>query len=88
MLLPVLLSMGSLCLRCVCLLRRFFWAAMEKLPQEQRSRFIEFVYGRSRLPPSADAFPMHFKIDPPTPVQRRGGDNSLPSAATCFFKLK
>ena len=66
---------------------RYFWETMQGLSQDQLSQFVNFSYARSRLPPSADQFPHHFKLEGPTPAQEEEGDKALPHAATCFFKL-
>ena len=57
------------------------------MTQEERSEFINFVSGYRRLPSTAAAFPMHFKIA----TMDRGGANAderLPESQTCFFALK
>jgi hypothetical protein len=65
----------------------YFWQAMEGLSQKERSQFVNFCSGRSRLPPSAAAFPMTFKLQGPNPSARDEPDKYLPVAATCFFSL-
>ena len=61
-----------------------FWRAMENLTQEERSQFIRFVWGRSRLPLKGRPWPQTFKI------QRMGGvsDETLPVTHTCFFSIE
>jgi hypothetical protein len=66
---------------------KYFWNSLEKLDQDQRSRFINFVSARSRLPPSADEFSMNFKIVEPKPAARENPDSHLPHSQTCFFTL-
>ncbi|GBG27548.1 E3 ubiquitin-protein ligase HERC2 [Hondaea fermentalgiana] len=79
---------------------KYFWEALEDMTQEERSKFVNFVCARSRLPPSLDKFPMSFKI---LPLARKPGastDNNaddddgvqqddilLPQSQTCFFTL-
>jgi len=78
---------------------RHFWAALEKMTQDQRSKFINFVWARSRLPPSVDKFPMKFKIMPFIRDEDESNNNDdqvstqpdedkfLPHSQTCFFSL-
>jgi len=56
---------------------RYFWQAIEKFTNEDRSRFLRFVTGRRRLPT-----PLYIsKSKSSTPV------NSLPESATCSHTL-
>lgn len=66
---------------------QYFWTAFEQLTQEDRSKFINFCSGRSRLPSSASAFTMSFKISKPPPETTQHPDRYLPKASTCFFTL-
>eukprot|EP00501_MAST-03F_sp_TOSAG23-6_P000059 GSMAST32.ASY1.ANO1.60.1 assembled CDS len=59
-----------------------FWRAIEKLNQSERSQFIRFVWGRSRLPRESD-WGRPFKL-----TRRGGGDSTLPVAHTCFFQCE
>jgi len=71
---------------------RMFWTMMrDRLSDEQRARFISFVWGRSRLPTSMAAFGSdRFKL------QGHCHDNGVPSRVdkllpishTCFFSLE
>ena len=63
---------------------KWFWNAMEGLTQDERSQFIRFVWGRSRLPLKGRPWPQTFKI------QRQGGvgDETLPVTHTCFFSIE
>eukprot|EP00941_MAST-03F_sp_MAST-3F-sp1_P003112 g3112.t1 len=58
-----------------------FWKAFRMLSQQERSKFIRFAYGRSRLPSGIWERP--FKL-----TRRGGGDETLPVAHTCFFALE
>lgn len=63
---------------------KHFWAVMRSLPNEDRSRFIRFVWGRSRLPkPSEWSSSEPFKF-----TKKSGGDGALPIAHTCFRQLE
>jgi hypothetical protein len=66
---------------------KYFWQSLEKLDQDQRSRFVNFVSARSRLPASADEFAMNFKIVEPKPAAKENPDSHLPHSQTCFFTL-
>jgi len=65
---------------------RYFWAALRGFTPEQRSAFLRFVWGRSRLPISAaewgdTRFTLHTKQSPRP-------DALFPVAHTCFFSLE
>merc|ERR1711916_69380 len=63
---------------------QFLWQTLESFSPEERSAFLRFVWGRSRLPLTASGFDRRFKID------AFGGSNhdqSLPAAHTCFFTI-
>lgn len=61
-----------------------FWKVMEGFTQEERSLFIRFAWGRSRLP-TGRRWPKRFKI---THRPMRPDQNSLPLAHTCFFSIE
>jgi hypothetical protein len=61
----------------------YFWKTMEMLSQVERSQFIRFVWGRSRLPLKGRPWPQTFKIQ-----RCAGGDEMLPSTHTCFFSIE
>jgi hypothetical protein len=63
----------------------FFWEALESFSEEDKSLFLRFVWGRSRLPNNSAGFTQPFKLCP----MNRGGnpDQLLPMAHTCFFQL-
>lgn len=60
-----------------------FWAAMASFSDEQRSDFVRFAWGRSRLP--RGKWPQPFKL-----TKKGGRDStlSLPVAHTCFFSVE
>ena len=53
----------------------------------EKSLFINFCSGRSRLPLSASDFPMNFRLVAPPPQSGQNPDNYLPVVQTCFFSL-
>jgi hypothetical protein len=61
---------------------RYFWKTFEGLDQTERSAFIRFVWGRSRLPLRGRPWPTPFKI-----TLLPCADTQLPSSHTCFFTL-
>eukprot|EP01006_Ploeotia_vitrea_P029336 TRINITY_DN61905_c0_g3_i1.p1 TRINITY_DN61905_c0_g3~~TRINITY_DN61905_c0_g3_i1.p1 ORF type:complete len:182 (+),score=25.86 TRINITY_DN61905_c0_g3_i1:238-783(+) len=63
----------------------YFWQVMQSFDTSQRSMFLKFVWGRSRLAVTEDAFNTQMKIqklDKPNP------DAFLPLSHTCFFSLE
>ncbi|GMF16116.1 unnamed protein product [Phytophthora lilii] len=67
----------------------WFWRALRDFSHEERSAFLRFVWGRSRLPSSADEFPQRFKLQ--SFNQQRAGrsvDAYMPVAHTCFFSVE
>eukprot|EP00656_Telonema_subtile_P016446 TRINITY_DN18688_c0_g1_i2.p1 TRINITY_DN18688_c0_g1~~TRINITY_DN18688_c0_g1_i2.p1 ORF type:complete len:580 (-),score=186.68 TRINITY_DN18688_c0_g1_i2:103-1842(-) len=64
---------------------QFFWAALEGFSEDDKSNFLRFVWGRSKLPVSSAGFEEGFKMCKMT----RGNDpdKMLPLAHTCFFQL-
>eukprot|EP01040_Poterioochromonas_malhamensis_P001185 gene1185-1258_t len=66
---------------------QYFWKALELMNSDERSQFINFCSGRSRLPTSASEFPMAFKLTAPPANASKNPDNYLPIARTCFFSL-
>jgi len=64
---------------------RFFWDALREFTNEERSMFLRFTWGRSRLPLSAEAFPQRFKLQN---FGKSPADNFLPVSHTCFFSLE
>ncbi|CEG36221.1 hypothetical protein PHYSODRAFT_309181 [Plasmopara halstedii] len=64
----------------------YFWDVLAKFSEEQKSSFLRFVWGRSRLPTHAADFTQDFKIAGlPRAVGR--ADMYLPIAHTCFFSI-
>lgn len=60
-----------------------FWSIMDKLDQEDLTKFIRFVWGRSRLPPESSS-----KWGPGFKLAASGESaESLPLAHTCFFQM-
>lgn len=62
---------------------KLFWDAMASFSDEQRSDFVRFAWGRSRLP--RGKWPQPFKL---TKKGGRDSTMSLPVAHTCFFSVE
>jgi hypothetical protein len=58
-----------------------FFRVLEGFGNDDRAQFLQFVWGRSRLPRES-AWPRPFKLTRKTDV------NMLPIAHTCFFQLE
>jgi len=64
----------------------FFWQVMEEdFTEEERSLFLRFVWGRSRLPLNKSEFDRLFKIQV---LSSSPPDNYLPVSHTCFFSIE
>ncbi|KAF4134020.1 Ubiquitin-transferase HECT domain-containing protein [Phytophthora infestans] len=64
----------------------YFWDALAEFSDEQKSSFLRFVWGRSRLPTHAADFTQDFKISG-LPKAAGRADMYLPIAHTCFFSI-
>jgi HECT-domain (ubiquitin-transferase) len=69
---------------------RRLWTALESFTNDERVLFLEFVWGRSRLPQVGQWPPdVAFKVGPlASSAQRALGDRALPIAHTCFFQIE
>ena len=59
-----------------------FWRVMAQLSNKDRSQFLRFAWGRSRLPKTSN-WPRPFKL-----TYSKAGDELLPVSHTCFFQLE
>jgi len=59
-----------------------FWKCMESFTDEEKSNFVRFCWGRSRIPRPGQAWTSSFHIT------KRGGVTALPSAHTCFNSVE
>jgi hypothetical protein len=67
---------------------QFFWQTLREFSQEERSMFLKFTWGRTRLPLTADQFGQRFKLHRfSAPSGNTSHDKYLPSAQTCFFSI-
>jgi E3 ubiquitin-protein ligase HERC1 len=64
----------------------FLWAALEGFTREERGLFLQFVWGRSRMPQGGGRLSQRFVV---SDLGRQEGDANtrLPTASTCFFDL-
>ena len=62
---------------------KFFWEILKEITPKDRSQFLRFVWGRSRLPVNREF--KKFKI---TQLNKGGNpDGYMPVAHTCFFQI-
>ena len=66
---------------------QLFWEVLSTLNPVEKSKFINFCSGRSRLPISITDYSMNFKLVAPPPQSEACPDSFLPVAQTCFFSL-
>ncbi len=59
-----------------------FWRVLAGMSHEDRSRYVRFAWGRSRLPAEGAAWTSSHTL-----TRLSGGDAALPMAHTCFFTL-
>ena len=64
-----------------------FWEILEEMTDEERTLFLRFVWARSRMPASAQEFPLNFKLQSAQGGATEHPDSYLPHAQTCFFSL-
>lgn len=61
-----------------------FWKAVESFSAEDRARFLQFAWARSRLPPEGDSDnTWRLKVN----ILEGASDDDLPTAETCFFNV-
>lgn len=67
----------------------WFWKVLRSFSHEERSTFLRFVWGRSRLPATEKEFPQLFKLQSFSKHQSgQSVDGYLPIAHTCFFAVE
>ncbi|KAF1320211.1 Hect e3 ubiquitin ligase, partial [Globisporangium splendens] len=67
----------------------WFWQVLRSFSHEERSAFLRFVWGRSRLPANEKEFPQFFKLQSFSKAQPgRSMDAYLPISHTCFFSVE
>lgn len=62
-----------------------FWSVLEAFDSKDRSSYLRFVWGRSRLPITDEGFTHHMKIQK---LDRPNPDGVLPLSHTCFFSIE
>jgi hypothetical protein len=63
-----------------------FWRMMtERFNNRDRSAFLQFVWGRTRLPLSAQGFERRFRVQR---LHHARPDEAFPVAHTCFFSVE
>jgi hypothetical protein len=63
-----------------------FWAILTSFTKKEKSNYIRFVWGRSRLPVSEEKFTSPMKIQ--KYVKSKRPDDYLPLSHTCFFSIE
>mmetsp|Transcript_9241 Transcript_9241/g.13151 ORF Transcript_9241/g.13151 Transcript_9241/m.13151 type:complete len:1880 (+) Transcript_9241:270-5909(+) len=66
---------------------KYFWEALREMSIDERKKFLQFVWARTRLPMKESDFDSPFKIQRDTGNDGDDADKALPSASTCFFSL-
>ena len=66
---------------------QFFWESLREMSREEKKKFLQFVWARSRLPNKESEFDAPFKIQKDQSSRADNPDSALPSASTCFFTL-
>jgi E3 ubiquitin-protein ligase HERC2 len=59
---------------------KWFWEVLEEMPDTERSLYIRFVWGRTRIPSTDAEFKTKHEIE-----MFHGNKQALPIAHTCFF---
>jgi E3 ubiquitin-protein ligase HERC2 len=60
-----------------------FWEVMKQMTEDERSKYLKFVWGRSRLPLNLDNLNRKHSIE----YYSRRSRDSLPISHTCFFRI-
>lgn len=63
---------------------RRFWSVMRGFTPEEQTKYVRFVWGRSRLPVSVEDWGRRHQINR---LKKKEPDKYLPIAHTCFFTL-
>lgn len=62
---------------------KWFWEIFEEWTQEQRRKYLKFVWGRSKIPSDTSGLRYKHQVE----VYSHLGADSLPQAHTCFFTI-
>jgi hypothetical protein len=65
----------------------YFWETLREITNDERKKFLQFVWARNRLPMRESDFEAPFKIQKDSVFTGDRADQALPSASTCFFSL-
>lgn len=61
----------------------WLWEILEEFSQEERQKFLRFVWGQSRLPLTSEDFREKFSIS----TERKLGNEALPTSRAKYFYL-
>eukprot|EP01016_Furgasonia_blochmanni_P044927 TRINITY_DN6279_c0_g1_i9.p2 TRINITY_DN6279_c0_g1~~TRINITY_DN6279_c0_g1_i9.p2 ORF type:complete len:155 (-),score=34.08 TRINITY_DN6279_c0_g1_i9:168-632(-) len=64
---------------------RLFWKVLTSFSQDERSQYLRFVWGRSRLPLRVEDFDSKHEIE--LMDYGSNADKRLPLSHTCYFRL-
>jgi hypothetical protein len=62
---------------------KWFWELFEEFNQDERRKYLKFVWGRSKIP--SDTSTLRYKHD--VQVYSHISPDALPQAHTCFFTI-
>ena len=62
---------------------KMFWKVFESFTEEEKSMYVRFAWGRSRLPSGSSHWTSEHKLS-----NRGKGDHKLPVSHTCFFHVE
>jgi len=62
---------------------QYFWQALEEFTDKERSSYLRFVWGRSRMPNYTEKYSHEIHL-----IKSTNPDTMLPKAHTCFFQLE
>ena len=62
---------------------KMFWNVLESMTEEEKQKYLKFVWGRQRLPSDCSQLRNKHKIE----FMSHKGDTALPIAHTCFFTI-
>jgi len=66
---------------------RNFWRVLESFSEEEKSKYLQFSWARSRLPPVYDAEDKSWRMKVNILESGTKTDRMLPTAETCFFNV-
>jgi E3 ubiquitin-protein ligase HERC1 len=62
---------------------KWFWEMFESFTQEERQKYLKFVWGRAKMPSDTTNLDYQHQVN----VYSHMADTALPQAHTCFFTV-